>query len=294
MQPQARRQHNPQPLCRKEPEQEDERQAKFHRGWSKGGAEDPKRRGNQQSQRSSKWEDWGRDKDQDNSKKREDQIYQLQTQVGMLTTLLLQHDSQMAITCQDTTFMLFVCADMTPNLANSLYQMGQTWKRMKQDEPDKLKHPMRVILLQNLIGAVAARLEALTSQPENVIKAHEMGWVTSNLDSLTCVKWDPDAKKHVLDSSLPETLIVQAKEMLCILPLVINRFHATRPLAETYSNPTLAMMLEIGLRTEEANMVWRNLNVLSQSAVWVAAGTFLRHDRMQRSALANKLASMSG
>ena len=288
--------------ARKEPEQEDERQAKFHRGWSKGGSEDPKRRGkgNQQSQRSSKWEDWGRDKDRDNSKKREDQIYQLQSQVGMLTTLLLRRENQMAITRQDTTFMLFLRTDLTPNLASSLYQIGQTWKRMKQDEPDKLKHPMRVILFQHRIGTVAARLEALTGQPENMIKAHEMGWITSNLDCMTCVKCDPEAKKHVLDSSLPEAPTVQAKDMLvqitklCVMPLVINRFHATRPLAETYSNPTLAMMLEIGLRTEEANTVWRNLNVLSQSSVWVAAGTFLRHDRMQRSALANKLASMNG
>ena len=100
--------------------------------------------------------------------------------------------------------------------------------------------------------------------------------------------------------NLPEVPLVQAKEMLvhitklCVTPLVINRFHATGPLAETYSNPTLTMMLQIGLRTEEANMVWRNLNILSQCSVWVAAGTYLRHERMQRSALANRLASMSG
>ena len=141
---------------------------------------------------------------------------------------------------------------------------------MKQDQPDKLKHPVRVILFQHMIGTVAARLEALSSQPENMIKAHEMGWMTSNLDSLTAVKWDPEAKKHVLDPNLPEVPLAQAKEMLvqitkpCVTPLVINRFHATRPLAETCANPTLAMMLDIGLRTEEANMVWRNLNILSQ------------------------------
>ena len=43
--------------AKKETAWKDECQAKFHRGWSKGSAEDPKRRGkgNQQSQRSSKW-----------------------------------------------------------------------------------------------------------------------------------------------------------------------------------------------------------------------------------------------
>ena len=252
----------------KETVQEDDRQPKWHRGASKGGSQEPRRRGkgNQQSQGSSKWEDWSKDSDW-TSKKKDEQIGLLQNQVSMLTTLLLRHESQLAINRQNTTFMLFVRTDLTPNLASSMHQIGQTWKKTKQESPEKLKHPMRVILFQHMIGTVAARLEALTSQPENLVKAQEMGWLTSNMDCLTAVKWDPESKKHVLDPSLPEVPICQAKDMLiqttklCVTPLVINRFHATRPLAENYTNPTLAMMLEIGLRTEEANMVWRNLNM---------------------------------
>ena len=194
-----------------------------------------------------------------------------------------------------------VCSDRhDPELGQ---QHVSNWTNLEENEtgiPGNAEAPMRVILFQHLIGTVAARLEALTSQPESLVKAQEMGWLTSNMDCLTAVKWDPESKKHVLDPDLPEVPICQAKDMLiqstklCVTPLVINRFHATRPLAENYTNPTLAMMLEIGLRTEEANMVWRNLNMLSQCSLWVAAGTYLRRERMQRSALANRLASVSG
>ena len=80
----------------------------------------------------------------------------------------------------------------------------------------------------------------------------------------------------------------------CVEPLVIGRYHATRKLAEQYKSSTLTMLLEIGLRTEAANLMWRKLHLLERSGVWVAAGAFLRRESMQRSGLAQRLAAVTG
>ena len=79
----------------------------------------------------------------------------------------------------------------------------------------------------------------------------------------------------------------------CTMPLVIARYHATRKLASDYQSPTLAMLLEVGLRVDAANEVWRRLHQLQRSAAWVAAGTFLRPETMHRSALGQRLAALA-
>ena len=60
-----------------------------------------------------------------------------------------------------------------------------------------------------------------------------------------------------------------------------------------YQAPTLTMLLEIGLRTAASHTAWNGLKTLTQSAMWVAAGAFLRPERIQRSPLTQKLAALA-
>ena len=52
--------------------------------------------------------------------------------------------------------------------AESVSEIGQTWKETKQESPAKLSHPMRVILFQHVVGVVAAQLEAMTGNQGNL------------------------------------------------------------------------------------------------------------------------------
>ena len=79
----------------------------------------------------------------------------------------------------------------------------------------------------------------------------------------------------------------------CTTPLVISRYHATRKLAQEYQGDTLTMLLEVGLRTKEANEVWSALHRMEKSSAWVTAGTYLRREGMQRSALGKRLAMLN-
>ena len=64
-------------------------------------------------------------------------------------------------------------------------------------------------------------------------------------------------------------------------------YHATRKMAEQYKSSTLTMLLEIGLRTDSAGLMWKRLHMLERSGVWAAAS-------MQRSGLAQRLAKVTG
>ena len=102
------------------------------------------------------------------------------------------------------------------------------------------------------------------------------------------------------DTTIQPIKINQAREALkemvvaCVEPGVVARYHATRKLAEQYRSPTLTMLLEVGLRTDEANLMWKRLVQLEKSGVWVASGVFLRRESMSRSGLAQRLAAVTG
>ena len=115
-----------------------DRQAKWSRPASKGNQQG---RGKGQSQNSSKWESWSNWKDQDKNKGDLDQLKQ---QVDMLTTLVLRQKHQLMINRQDTSYIIFIRTDVTPSLAVTSFNIGQSWKQAKTSNPESLKHPLRV------------------------------------------------------------------------------------------------------------------------------------------------------
>ena len=63
--------------------------------------------------------------------------------IQMISTLVLRQESQQTIHHQDTGFMLFIQTSAPRNIAQSLYQIGQTWQSTKRDNPTALKSLMR-------------------------------------------------------------------------------------------------------------------------------------------------------
>ena len=79
---------------------------------------------------------------------------------------------------------------------------------------------------------------------------------------------------------IPQTLnLTLEATKLCTEPFAVNRYHAMRPLASEYSSPSLTMMLEIGLRTAEANRLWSIFNNIAQTSVWLAVGAAVAEKR---------------
>ncbi|CAE7412247.1 Crnkl1 [Symbiodinium sp. CCMP2592] len=243
-------------------------------------------------------EEWY-EEDQWSSNHRENQYIQyLKTRVDLLTTLLLRHDNQLSILRLDSSFMVFIRTDMEGSLARALYDTGVTWKETKEKEPAKLESPMRVVLCQALLTAVASRFEQMVNAEDSKTTAIQLGWLTADATKLNRMKWDHEAKKHVIDSEGTQLEVKKALSMimelvvLCKEPLVVNRFHATRPMTKETEAATLPMLLDLGMRTPSADKAWGLLRDLCGSAIWLAAGVNVRPERLQRGPLPQKLAAM--
>ncbi|CAE7232435.1 unnamed protein product [Symbiodinium necroappetens] len=220
----------------------------------------------------------------------------LRHRVDLLTSLVLRHDNALNIVAQDQTYMIFVRTDIPGNLASILYEAGKAWNEVKASNPEKLDAPMRVILFQKLLVTVMARLDSILSSEDKLKQAKNLQWITEDVVSLNAMRWDPERNRHVVNKELPTVEIEKAKstlEEMIILgrhPRSINRFHATRTMTKTYTSPTLTFKLDLGLRTTEAGQMWAYMNQLAHSALWVTAGAYARHTRLQRDPLAQKVA----
>ena len=261
-----------------------------HRGWKRQGAKQESRAGLSQGQWGEKWEE-----DQELV---EDESYDAKTLLNMVVMLPLRHESQHCISRIDSGFVAFLRTDVPQNLATSTYQVAQVWHDTKTKTPERLNAPMRAVLMQHLIKTVLERLQKMMETPSSRSTAVSLGWLTEDEKVVTGLRWNQETRTHVRDEQIQPIDVQEVKAALAELvvlvkePMVVARYHATRPLSEQYQSPNLTMLMEIRLRTEQSHQAWRHLYRLKQSAVWVAADAFVRQERIQRSPLAQKLAAL--
>ena len=181
--------------------------------------------------------------------------------INMLTTLVLRQEVQLNIHKQDTAYVLFLNTQGQDSMAGSLFHIGAQWHKTKS-------------------------------------QAQAMGYLRPD-GKIPGLRWDPQERQHVLDDrveALPREEIEEALKELMVLSskdYVISRFHGMRKLTEEFRSPTVGMFLELGMRTEAANRTRQLLHRLCQSGAWLSAGCYLRHERMQLSALAKRLSNLS-
>lgn len=299
-----------------EQEDTDQRPQKWQKPGPKGAPQGGKgRRHNPQGSRySNSWRnnDWGSHRPQDQETwaprssrttpqdaDQHKQMAELKAIVSMLSTLVLRQEVQMNVSRQDTAYVIFIQTHNADSLAMSLFRIGEQWRQTKIEKPEQLKAPMRVVMFQHFILTVKERFAQMTTSPSAKSKARELGYMLEKEDLIPGLKWDHSEKKHILDDKaepLSMEDVLKALDRLLVLSagtLVISRFHGMRKLSEEYTSPTLGMFLEIGMRTSEAQEAWSLLHRLSGSAAWMAASCYLRHERMQMSALAKRLATVT-
>ena len=302
----TRRMETDDPLAETEPQENDkDHPAKWRRPDNKGQGGRGKGNNSQPAETyDNSWGDrWGQPwgggqpwKDQHRSDAQLRELQGLRNRVDLLTSLVPRHDNQLNILALDQTYMIFTRTDIPGNVASILYEAGKAWNELKASNPEKLEAPMRVILFQKLLVTIARRLDQILASEDKMQQAKTLHWITEDNHSLNAMKWDPERNQHVVDKDLPTLEIEKAKaiveEMIVLSkhPLSINRFHATRTMTETYTSPTLTFKLDLGLRTKEAGQIWEYMNSLAHSALWVAAGTYARHNRLQRDPLAQRVA----
>ena len=79
------------------------------------------------------------------------------------------------------------------------------------------------------------------------------------------------------------------KELQVLLPCTTLHFHAARKLSSQIRGEIVPMMLEVGMRTPEADRAWNLLARLCHSGACRAVAMSMRRERMGRSALAKQV-----
>ena len=189
------------------------------------------------------------------------ELQQLRHRMDLLTTLVLRHDNQLNINAQDTAYMIFVRTDIG-NLGSIMYEAGKKWNEVKETNPEKLESPMRVVLMQKLLLTRAGPLyqgDELGREEgagQRARMAHG-GWQPfgSNALATRATETCPVPGDQTIGPGTGEAM-AHGHGGLERQPEGGEPFYATRTMAETYESPTLSFMLDVGLRTKEANLMW--------------------------------------
>eukprot|EP00439_Symbiodinium_sp_Y106_P064947 s2123_g10.t1 len=236
--------------------------------------------------------------DQDQSNK-EGEVQELRSVVSMLTTSVIRQEAQQLSSRQDTAFMIFAQTHVPDSLARSMFQVGQAWHAKKKDDPASLSAPDASSAVPALHQRDSGQVSRHDENSFFEVHGGELGmavpmWQGGLWDPLGLGTAEAEARQGYL-RSIPQEIEQMLEELLVVAtkPLVIHRFHAARRLASEYQSPVLGLFLEVGMRTTEAQTAWKLLHRMARSSTWATGGCFLRNERMQMSALAKRLSTLT-
>eukprot|EP00439_Symbiodinium_sp_Y106_P047032 s4205_g6.t1 len=153
---------------------------------------------------------------------------------------------------------------------------------------------MRAILFQHLVKTVMDRFEKMVGCPSARSKAVGLGWLSEDETQILGVRWDAENHQHVKDSEVTPLSIA----------VVGGATGAGGNEQQAFGGDSIPCDMQAGGAVHVTHpdhvvgggqpQAWKRLHKLERSAVWVASGAFLRREHMQRSPLAQRLATVTG
>ena len=173
----------------------------------------------------------------------------------------------------------------------------EAWAKMKEDNPAGLTLPRRAAMLKQLLDLWFIKLEVVAETEESLSQAKKM-LILNQAGQVPYLQYNRQTEQlEIKPDREPmelKTVLETIKELkdLVLLPNTTLRFHAARKLTSQPKGEIVPMMLEIGVRTREADRAWELLARLCHSGACRAVAMSLRQERMGRSALAKQVQQM--
>ncbi|CAE7680914.1 unnamed protein product, partial [Symbiodinium microadriaticum] len=196
--------------------------------------------------------------------KREKDVEEIRNLCVSLSRLVLRHDDQQAIDRTEKGFILFCQTNGMLLVIPDMVRCIEAWTKMKEDNPTGLTLPRRAAMLKQLLDLWHIRLEVVAeteeslSQAKNMLILNQAGqvpyWQYNRQTEQLEIK--PDREPMELKTVLE---IIKELQDLVLLPITTLRFHAARKLTSQPEGDIVPMMLEIGVRTREADRAWELL-----------------------------------
>ena len=150
--------------------------------------------------------------------------------------LVLRQEDKLSQLRADKSYILSF--NTSRGILPSLFATSKKWKEIQETE-SKLDMSLRQTLILAVLYEWQARLEKTIADASLLKACQEPEWLaTASPMAWSFQKWDAVAKEvTILKEAVPypvDTFYrdVQRLKQLLVLPNVVHRFHATRPLAE--------------------------------------------------------------
>ncbi|CAE7434886.1 Dcun1d2, partial [Symbiodinium sp. CCMP2456] len=220
---------------------------------------------------------------------------------SIMSKLLLRHEDEMGVDRSENQFVMFFKRESQVSLLPQFITKSQHWHELRDQKNGELTLSLRSFLYQTLISELAKRLQAVSETSGKQEQARQLQVFLprkEEADELMIPflvfnqegrRLEPRGDSQPIPLSRMLELLAEIQKA-ALHPLSVLRFHATQKLTGPLRGPTVPFILQVGGRTDQANLLHRHLTSLTHSSIWQLVGGSLRMERMGRSALANELA----
>ncbi|CAE7384761.1 unnamed protein product [Symbiodinium sp. CCMP2592] len=206
--------------------------------------------------------------------------------------LALRLEDQQCLDRLDKAFLIHMRTQVPECMLADMFRISEKWKEARDAVPPKVESSLRVILFKSFMEEFMSRLQKI-DHAEVMQGLIAQGWLyqEGTEHKWKYLMWDATQQKDVPHPTLdpiPHAQIVQAVQTLLdhASDLTLHRYHATRPLVETFKGPSVCFMLEVSLRGAHAQKMYQALSSMAQCAAMKLMGANLVRERIKRSPLA--------
>ena len=220
--------------------------------------------------------------------------------LSMMTQLLLRHEDSVNILRLDKAYSMMFKTSGEETILATVHNLEVRWRELQ--ETKKTDCAKRIALFKGVLLELQTRVKNMIESEAKIKELIKLGWMSKQDGREPMwlrLVWNVELQKDVPSPDmgpLPNSQAVQALEVLLehACGQVIQRFHAKRPMAQTYKSDMLEFMLEVSLKGTHPVRVHEALGTLCYSSLWLLIGARLRPELPKRSELAKKLQHMIG
>ena len=204
-------------------------------------------------------------------------MQQLLNAAAKLTLQLIDVRQTILLDCGFTWFVSTEPGGVLP----VMFGVSSEWRKIQEQNPQQLKHPLHVIMMECIMAELRARLTK-TSQEE-------------------AMKWDPVKKALTTMAKDPRSMPALDKIIAEIqadlqVPGALHRFHASQPLKADMETLTehkeVCFTIQVALRGQAAERLHQNMVQLCDNSVLRLLRSRLRPERKHRHGMAKHLADL--
>ena len=214
----------------------------------------------------------------------------------LLASVSLQQADQLARLQMETGFLLTLKNDDSQEcLLPVLWKVSARWKQTWEDKPTDLKQSLRATLMTCLLTELLSRIKGVAAKPEVAEECKKLGWLSPDGDWVY-QHWDPQVEQLRLDAERKPVSTasfieqVQQAMLLIVVPDKLTRFQAARKFVAEMRGPTVAFLIDVGMRTR-ADALHELFHQWVDLSVWNLVAGRLRPQRLRRPPAVEKLSS---